>query len=120
MAGRTVVVGAGAAGLWCALHARPHGPVTVLAPDVQLQSATAWAQGGIAAVTAPGDDPERHAADTVAAGAGLCDERAVGVLAREAPSAIAELRALGMAFDQEGAPTSSSSSSIPQIGRAHV
>lgn len=105
MAERTVVVGAGAAGLWCALHARRRGPVTVLAPDVQLQSATAWAQGGIAAVTAPGDDPDRHAADTVAAGAGLCDERAVDVLVREAPPAIAELRTMGMAFDQEGAPT---------------
>ena len=101
----TLVVGAGAAGLWCALHAARRGPVTVLAPDAALQSATAWAQGGIAAVTAPGDDAERHAADTVAAGAGLCDVRAVDVLVQEAPAQVAELRALGMAFDDGGAPT---------------
>ena len=101
----TLVVGAGAAGLWCALHAARRGPVTVLAPDAALQSATAWAQGGIAAVTAPGDDAERHAADTIAAGAGLCDVRAVDVLVQEAPAQVAELRELGMAFDDGGAPT---------------
>jgi L-aspartate oxidase len=101
----TLVVGAGAAGLWCALHAARRGPVTVLAPDAALQSATAWAQGGIAAVTTPGDDAERHAADTIAAGAGLCDVRAVDVLVREAPAQVAELRKLGMAFDDDGAPT---------------
>ena len=105
MPSRTVVVGAGAAGLWCALHAARRGPVTVLAPDAAIQSATAWAQGGIAAVTAPGDDPERHAADTVAAGAGLCDVRAVDVLVQEAPVQVAELRELGMTFDDDGAPT---------------
>ena len=100
----TLVVGAGAAGLWCALHASRRGQVTVLAPDAALQSATAWAQGGIAAVTAPGDDAKRHAADTIAAGAGLCDLRAVNALVQEAPAQVAELRGLGMAFDDDGAP----------------
>lgn len=102
---RTLVVGAGAAGLWCALHAARRGPVTVLAPDAAIQSATAWAQGGIAAATTPGDDAQRHAADTIAAGAGLCDVRAVDVLVQEAPAQIVELRAMGMAFDDGGAPT---------------
>jgi L-aspartate oxidase len=105
MATRTVVVGAGAAGLWCALHARERGEVIVLAPDAAQQSATAWAQGGIAAVTTPGDDPDRHAADTISVGAGLCDAYAVEALVREAPAQIAELRSLGMTFDDGGAPT---------------
>ncbi len=76
----------------------------MLAPDAARQSATAWAQGGIAAVTAPGDDPDRHAADTVAAGAGLCDPRAVDVLVHEAPGEVAELVEMGMAFDDVGSP----------------
>jgi L-aspartate oxidase len=102
---RTVVVGAGAAGLWCALHAARRGDVTILAPEAARQSATAWAQGGIAAAVGPGDDPERHAADTLAAGAGLCDPEAVEVLVHEAPAQIAELRSMGMAFDDGGTPT---------------
>src|SRR6266536_8756 len=102
---KTVVVGGGAAGLWAALHAAERGPVTLVAPDPKAGSATALAQGGIAAAIAEGDDPEAHASDTLAAGAGLNDAQAVGVLAGEAPAAIAELRARGMSFDAGGAPT---------------
>ena len=101
---RTVVVGAGAAGLWCALRAAERGPVTVLAPGDRSRSATNWAQGGIAAAVAPGDDPTRHAADTLAAGDGLCDPAAVEVLTTEAPAVIAELTRLGMPFDDGGTP----------------
>jgi len=97
---RTVVIGAGAAGLWCALHAVDRGAVTVVAPGAAELSATAWAQGGIAAVSGADDSPERHAADTIAAGAGLCDPVAVDVLVREAPEAVAELLAMGMRFDE--------------------
>jgi L-aspartate oxidase len=74
--------------------------VTVVAPRASAESATAWAQGGIAAAAMPGDDPELHAADTMAAGAGLCDEAAVNVLVWEAPEAIRELRGIGMPFDE--------------------
>ncbi|MGH2555715.1 MAG: L-aspartate oxidase [Actinomycetota bacterium] len=102
---KTIVVGAGAAGLWCALHAADGGPVTLVAPDPQAGSATALAQGGIAAAVAEGDDPQAHAADTLTAGAGLSDPEAVGVLTREASTAIGELRMRGMRFDAEGAPT---------------
>ena len=102
---KTVVVGGGAAGLWAALHAAERGPVTLVAPDPKAGSATALAQGGIAAAIAEGDDPEAHASDTLAAGAGLNDAQAVCVLTREAPAAIAELRARGMSFDAGGAPT---------------
>jgi len=96
----TVVIGAGAAGLWCALHAVDGGAVTVVAPGAAELSATSWAQGGIAAVSGADDSPERHAADTIAAGAGLCDPEAVDVLVREAPEAVAELVAMGMRFDE--------------------
>jgi L-aspartate oxidase len=102
---KTVVVGAGAAGLWCALHAAERGPVTIVAPDPAEGSATALAMGGIAAAIAEGDDPTAHARDTIEAGAGLCDPRAVEVLTSEAPQAIRELRERGMAFDEEGTPT---------------
>jgi len=97
---RTVVIGAGAAGLWCALHASERGAVTVIAPGAAELTATAWAQGGVAAVAAEDDSPEQHAADTIAAGAGICDPSAVDVLVHEAPQAVAELRAMGMRFDE--------------------
>jgi len=99
------VLGRGAAGLFCALHAAERGPVTLVAPSAPLGSATAWAQGGIAAALGPDDSPELHALDTLDAGAGLCDERAVEVLVREAPQAVRELQAMGMAFDEGGTPS---------------
>jgi L-aspartate oxidase len=102
---KTIVVGAGAAGLWAALHATERGPVLLLASDPTRASATSLAQGGIAAAVAEGDAPEAHAVDTLAAGAGLGDPEAVRILTEEAPAAIAELRARGMVFDEGGAPT---------------
>src|SRR5690349_21167044 len=102
---QTLVVGAGAGGLWAALHAAGRGPVVLLAPDPTRGSSTALAQGGIAAAIADGDDPSAHAADTLAAGAGLCDPDAVRILTANAPTAIEELLARGMAFDGAGAPT---------------
>lgn len=101
---RTVVVGAGAAGLWCALHAAGNGEVVVVAPGAAELAATAWAQGGVAAVTEPGDHPDLHAADTLAAGAGLCDPLAVRALVEEAPGAVRALREMGMVFDEGERP----------------
>ncbi len=57
------------------------------------------AQGGVAAAVGPGDDPALHAADTLAAGRGLCRPSAVELLTEEAPARIAELRRLGVGFD---------------------
>ncbi len=102
---KTVVVGAGAAGLWAALHVTERGSVTVVAPDPTRASSTSLAQGGIAAAVAEGDDPAAHAADTLSAGAGLNDPEAVRVLTEEAPAAIAELHSRGVVFDEGGAPT---------------
>ncbi len=66
------------------------------------QSASFWAQGGLAAALEPGDSPAQHAADTIAAGRGLCRPSAVQVLVDEAPSAVRELRERGVAFDLDG------------------
>ncbi|MEW6059305.1 MAG: FAD-binding protein [Actinomycetota bacterium] len=101
---QTVVVGAGAAGLFCAMHAAERGSVALVAPIAPLGAATEWAQGGMAAALGPDDSPDLHAADTFAAGAGLCDPRAVAVLVREAREAAHEVRAAGMAFDEGSGP----------------
>jgi len=63
------------------------------------QSASFWAQGGLAAALEPGDSPAQHAADTIAAGRGLCRQAAVQALVEEAPAAVSELRERGVAFD---------------------
>jgi L-aspartate oxidase len=65
------------------------------------QSASFWAQGGLAAALEPGDSPAQHAADTIAAGRGLCRASAVQTLVEEAPGAVRELRERGVAFDLE-------------------
>ena len=65
-----LIVGAGVAGLFCALKASSHGSVSILTRDNILISNTALAQGGIAAALEPGDSPLIHLRDTLAAGAG--------------------------------------------------
>ena len=95
-----VIVGSGAAGLSAALMLAGHRPVTVVTKGVLGDGATAWAQGGLAAVSAPDDSFEDHAADTLIAGAGLCDERVVTDLVESAPAAIERLVYLGAQFDR--------------------
>jgi L-aspartate oxidase len=94
------VVGGGAAGLWTALQAAEHGGRVCLISRTQLsQSASYWAQGGLAAALEPGDSPQQHAADTLAAGRGLCRPSAVQTLVEEAPAAVQDLRSRGVVFD---------------------
>jgi L-aspartate oxidase len=94
-----VVLGSGAAGLSAALAARPVRSVLVVTKDVLSAGSTAWAQGGLAGVLAPDDSLEDHVRDTLAAGAGLCDEAVVRELVEEAPKSIRYLMRLGAAFD---------------------
>lgn len=96
-----VIVGGGLAGLFCALKLAPR-PVTVISAAPLGQGAsTAWAQGGIAAAVAEGDSAEAHAADTIAAGAGLVDEAIALGLAREAGARVHDLLAYGVPFDRD-------------------
>ena len=97
-----LVVGTGAAGLATALHLPATLRVTVISKDAIRGGATNRAQGGVAAVTAPEDSPEEHVADTLAAGAGLCDEAVVRFAVSQAPQVIANLEGLGLRFDHLG------------------
>ncbi len=96
-----VVVGSGIAGLTAALHARRSGTVLLVTKALLEAGSTRWAQGGIAAAVGPGDTPDDHLRDTLVAGAGLCDPEAVRVLVTEGPGALADLIALGAAFDRD-------------------
>src|SRR5688572_9552671 len=95
-----LIVGAGIAGLWTAWRLSVEGRGAVVLTKCALaDSASAWAQGGIAVALSPGDSPAEHAADTMAAGRGLSDPEAVHVLTTEGPDRIRELLALGAQFD---------------------
>ncbi|MFD5780630.1 L-aspartate oxidase [Streptomyces sp. NPDC126933] len=95
-----VVVGSGVAGLTTALRCTAAGLRTVVVTKARLDDgSTRWAQGGIAAALGEGDTPEQHLADTLVAGAGLCDEAAVRVLVTEGPAAVRRLIDTGAHFD---------------------
>ncbi len=97
-----LVVGGGAAGLHVALESAAAGAKTILVSRKTLaESSSYWAQGGLAAALAPDDSPARHAADTFAAGRGLCRTSAVDVLTRESPAAVAQLQERGVEFDTD-------------------
>jgi L-aspartate oxidase len=97
-----VIVGAGAAGLFCALTAAHEGePVTLVSAMPLAETASYWAQGGMAAALSTDDSPEQHLQDTLAAGRGLVRRSAAEVLCREAPARFAELVALGVRFDAD-------------------
>jgi L-aspartate oxidase len=98
---RPVIVGTGIAGLWTAWRLASEGQSAVLVTKETLaDSASSWAQGGIAVALGPGDSPSQHAADTLAAGDGLADPEAVRILTSEGPDRIYELLALGAVFDR--------------------
>ncbi|CAM5484862.1 L-aspartate oxidase [Streptomyces tanashiensis] len=96
-----VVVGSGVAGLTAALRCTAAGLRTVVVTKARLDDgSTRWAQGGIAAALGEGDTPEQHLDDTLVAGAGLCDERAVRALVTEGPDAVRRLISTGADFDK--------------------
>src|SRR6266550_8676653 len=94
------VVGAGAAGLYAALCAAREGAQVALVSAAPLaQTASYWAQGGLAAALAADDSPELHLRDTELAGRKLVRHSAAEILAREAPACVRDLQALGVSFD---------------------
>jgi L-aspartate oxidase len=95
-----LVIGAGLAGLTAALATAPRPALVLSATALGEGSASAWAQGGMAAALGDDDNPAMHAADTIAAGAGLCEPEAVEILTREGPEAVRRLVELGAPFDR--------------------
>jgi L-aspartate oxidase len=95
-----IVVGGGLAGMLTALDLRPLRTALVSYKTLGEMTSSAWAQGGIAAAVGDDDSPALHAADTVAAGAGLVESAVAARLAADAPHAIAELASLGVRFDR--------------------
>src|SRR5436305_6307039 len=96
------VVGAGAAGLYAALTASRAGARVALVSATPLaRTASYWAQGGLAAALAVDDSPERHLADTLAAGRAAGRESTARVLCEDAPARVHELAALGVRFDAD-------------------
>ncbi len=96
-----VIVGSGLAGLTAALHLAPTHRVAVLTKRALNDGASAWAQGGIAAVMAEEDAFDNHVQDTLVAGAGLCDLDATRHVVENAPDAIRWLQSLGVPFSTE-------------------
>ena len=99
-----VVVGSGVAGVTAVLSIRrslPDARILLVTKSVLDDGSTRWAQGGIAAALGPGDSPEQHLADTLTAGAGVCDTAAVRALVTDGPDAVRRLIATGAEFDRE-------------------
>ena len=95
-----LVVGSGIAGLIAALELSREHAVTLVTKAALADSNTRWAQGGIAAAMFDDDSAAGHIADTLAAGAGLCNPNAVNILCTEGPDRIRDLIRLGVRFDQ--------------------
>ena len=97
-----VVVGAGAAGLYAALcAARERARVTLISATPLAQTASYWAQGGLAAALAADDSRDLHLHDTEVAGRGLVRRSAAEILVREAPDCVGDLQTLGVSFDAD-------------------
>jgi L-aspartate oxidase len=95
-----LVLGSGIAGLFYALQVAEHGRVAIVTKKHAADSATNWAQGGIAAVVAPDDSVEAHVRDTLEAGAGLCREDVVRFVVERGGATIDALLKLGVEFDR--------------------
>ena len=94
-----IVIGGGVAGLRAAVDLAKAGRVLLLTKTALTESNSQYAQGGIAAAVGESDSTDIHSSDTLAAGAGLCDEAAVRILANEGPEEIRNLIEWGTEFD---------------------
>ena len=97
-----IVIGSGVAGLRAALAAAESADVLLVTKDGATNSATSYAQGGVAVVTAADDSFEKHIHDTMSVGSGLSDETIVNQVVRQAPAQIKELIEWGGRFDRKG------------------
>jgi len=111
-----LVIGSGIAGLFFAIRAAEAGRVGIITKKRAADSATNWAQGGIAAVESTEDSFEEHVQDTLAAGAGLCDEAVVRFVVERGPKTIDALLALGVEFDRNSDPDASSEFKLGREG----
>jgi len=102
-----LVIGSGIAGLFYALRVAESGRVGIITKKRAADSATNWAQGGIAAVVGTDDSLEHHVRDTLDAGAGLCDEAVVRHVVERGPATIDALLGLGVEFDRAPQGTTS-------------
>ena len=93
-----IVIGSGLAGLTFALKIAEYGSVALITKDAVEESATRYAQGGIASVMAEDDSVDLHVSDTIEAGCGLCQEDVVRCIIREGPARVRELIRLGTKF----------------------
>ncbi|MEZ5943345.1 MAG: L-aspartate oxidase [Planctomycetaceae bacterium] len=116
-----LVLGSGIAGIRAALEIDPSLRVVVVTKDQVELSNSAWAQGGIAGVLDPSDAIQNHVADTISAGAGLCDAEVVEKVVEAAPRLIRELSEFGARFDQKDghiALTTEGGHSHPRVAHA--
>lgn len=97
---RPVIIGGGAAGLMTALQLAPEPVLLLSKSPLGAEASSLWAQGGLAAAMGDDDAPALHLADTLAAGAGLCDEPVARRIVDAAPAAVEHLAGLGVAFDR--------------------
>src|SRR5882757_9647662 len=97
---RPVIIGGGAAGLMTALQMAPEPVLLLSKAPLGAEASSLWAQGGLAAAMGGDDAPALHLADTIAAGAGLCDEAVARRIVDAAPAAVEHLARLGVAFDR--------------------
>lgn len=112
-----LVIGAGVAGLSAAIAVAPAGRVLVLTKDRLTESATEYSQGGVAVALSDEDELGLHEQDTLLAGAGLCDPRAVRTLVEEGPARIQELIEWGAEFDTAGGKLTFAMEGAHSVGR---
>ena len=95
-----LIVGGGLAGLFLALKLAPRKCTVIALAPIGQAASSAWAQGGLAAALSPEDAPSLHAADTIAAGAGIVDPVVARLIAEDGPARVRDLLALGVPFDR--------------------
>ena len=112
-----LVLGSGIAGLFYALRVADHGSVAIVTKKRGADSATNWAQGGIAAVMDPEDSLESHVEDTISAGAGLCQPDVVDRVVERGPAMIEALLKHGVEFDRRDTDPDPQREPVFDLGR---